>query len=96
MNYDKPKLRDFKHGAPYISIWYSIVFHAVLFIVALNLAKLDFALMADDIKRNVKTAIASLFKEELSPSKSIINELYQSENRVKFNDKNLAQIKSDS
>lgn len=82
MKYDKPKLRDFKHSAPVISIWYSIVFHVVLFVAALNLARTDFGLMADDFKKGMKSIIAGVFSDELSPEKSLINELFKADSKL--------------
>lgn len=91
MNYDKPKLRDFRHGTPYVSIWYSIVFHVVLFITALNLAKMDFALMADDFKKNVGGMISNMFDESLSPNSSMLNELFMANKKINFDKRTIKQ-----
>ena len=96
MNYDKPKLRDYKHSAPIVSIWYSLVFHVVLFVTALNLARTDFGLMADDIKKGVKSVVSGVFTDELSPEKSLINELFKADSKINPDRKNIRIEKDES
>lgn len=96
MNYDKPKLRDYKHSAPIVSIWYSLVFHVVLFVAALNLARTDFGLMADDIKKGVKSVVSGVFTDELSPEKSLINELFKADSKINPDRKNIRIEKDES
>jgi hypothetical protein len=96
MSYDKPKLRDFKHGAPYVSIWYSIVIHAILFITALNLAKLDLGKITDDVKSDLKEVIAGVMNKELSPNDAMINELFKANRNLSFDKNNIKFEKNGS
>ena len=96
MNYDRPKLRDFKHGTPYVSIWYSIVIHAILFITALNLAKLDLGKLANEYKEDLKGIISGILEKKLSPEDSMINELFKEKYKLSLDKKNILTQKSDS
>ena len=94
MSYDKPKLRDYKHKAPYISIWYSLVIHAILFIVIINLAKAEIDKTLWELKDGFKDAISGLFDTELSPNKSMLNELFIGDIKIKFDKPNIIAEKS--
>lgn len=94
MNYDKPKLRDYKHKAPYISIWYSLVIHALLFIIIINLAKSEIDKTLWDLKDGFKDAITGLFNTKLSPNKSMLNELFIGDIRIKYDKPNIIADKS--
>lgn len=76
MNYDKPKLRNYSHTAPSISIWYSLVIHTLIFVLALSLAKIDLRYVADDFKKGAVNLITGIFEEkELDPYDTNINQL---------------------
>ena len=97
MNYDRPKLRNYSHTAPTISIWYSLVIHAIIFIVALNLATVDLRYVADDLKKGAVNLVARIFDEkELTPYDTEINQLYRYEASSNFHRENLITEKTDS
>jgi hypothetical protein len=97
MNYDKPKLRNYIHTAPSISIWYSLVIHAIIFILALNLAKIDLRYVADDFKKGAVSLLTGIFEEkELTPYDTDINQLYRYEKSTSFYRENLITDKIDS
>ncbi len=96
MSYDRPNLRSYKHSAPFISIWYSLIIHVVIFVAALSLARTDFRLMADDFKKGVKSIVGGVFSEELSPDRSLINELFKAEYKINPDRKSIRLEKDES
>ncbi|HLT24634.1 MAG TPA: hypothetical protein VK004_05875 [Ignavibacteria bacterium] len=96
MNYDKPKLRSFRHNAPSISIWYSLVIHVIIFFFAIALAKVDLRYAADDLKQGAVSILTGLFQKELTPEDSDINQLFRYESNINFQKINLKTEKTDS
>lgn len=94
MNYDKPKLRDYKHKAPAISIWYSLVIHALMFIVIINLAKAEIDETVTELKAGFKNLITGLFDERLSPTDSMLNELFIGDVKVTYDKPNIKSSKT--
>ena len=89
MNYDKPKLRDYRHKAPAVSIWYSLVIHAIMFIVIINLAKAEIDKTLWELKDGLKDIVAGLFDKSLSPTDSMLNELFIGDIKIKYDKPNI-------
>ena len=94
MNYDKPKLRDYKHKAPAVSIWYSLVIHAIMFIIIINLAKAEIDETVAEMKDGFKNFITGLFDEKLSPTDSMLNELFIGDVKVIYDRPNIKADKT--